>query len=240
MRTYVVKPEHLDDYLRRCADTADVRRGLNPGFLGFWVTEIGGDVNEVTHVYAYDDYDHRDAVRRAMKDDPRWAAFIADTKPALVSQKSEMFMAATAAMKAAGIADPATHLREAAERSGGGVGGGGAGVYEIRTYQLELGYNPIPKLIGHMAEGLPSKLASDPGAAVGASKGRLMFMGYSDVGKLNQFVEIWRYPSFQDHILVREGARTAAKWRETIQAIAPMVQMFDTRLVVPAECSPLQ
>ena len=39
------------------------------------------------------------------------------------------------------------------------------GVFELRTYQLELGYNPIPKLIGHMADGLPSKLASDPGAA---------------------------------------------------------------------------
>jgi hypothetical protein len=67
------------------------------------------------------------------------------------------------------------------------------GVFELRTYQLELGYNPIPKLIGHMAEGLPSKLASDPGAASSDPKGRLVFMGYSDVGKLNQFVELWRW-----------------------------------------------
>lgn len=58
-------------------------------------------------------------------------------------------------------------------------GSGGTGVFELRTYQLELGYNPIPKLIGHMAEGLPSKLASDPGAASGDPKGRLVFMGYS-------------------------------------------------------------
>ena len=125
------------------------------------------------------------------------------------------------------------------------------GVFELRTYQLELGYNPIPKLIGHMVEGLPSKLASDPGVVSGGGgggdgdddhqpKGRLVFMGYSDVGKLNQFVELWRYPSFQDHILVREGARTADKWRKTIGEIAPMVQMFDTKLVKPASFSPLK
>jgi hypothetical protein len=34
-------------------------------------------------------------------------------------------------------------------------------VFEMRRYQLELGYNPVPKLIEHMSEGLPSKLAAD-------------------------------------------------------------------------------
>lgn len=105
----------------------------------------------------------------------------------------------------------------------------------MRTYQLELGYNPVPKLIGHMVEGLPSKLASDPDEL-----GALVGMFYSDVGRLNRFVEVWRYPSFQDHIRVREAARTAIKWRETIGAIAPMVQMFETKLCIPATFSPLR
>ena len=98
MRTYVVKPEHLTDYLRRCADAVDVRKRLNPGFLGFWINELGGDVNEVTHLYHFSDYDHRDATRQSMGQDPEWKAFLAATKPALVSQKSEVFLPATAAL----------------------------------------------------------------------------------------------------------------------------------------------
>lgn len=98
MRTYVIKPEHLTDYLQRCADSADVRKRLNPGFLGFWINELGGDVNEVTHVYHFSDYDHRDATRRTMSRDPEWKAFLATTKSALVSQKSEIFLPATAAL----------------------------------------------------------------------------------------------------------------------------------------------
>lgn len=98
MRTYVVKPEYLTLYLRQCADSAHVRKSLNPGFLGFWITETGADVNEVTHLYTYDDYDHRDKVRAAMGRDPEWREFLALTMPALVSQKSEMFLPAKAAL----------------------------------------------------------------------------------------------------------------------------------------------
>jgi hypothetical protein len=34
--------------------------------------------------------------------------------------------------------------------------------------------------------------------------------------------------------------RGAVEWRDTIGAIAHMVQTFDTRLVRPANCSPIQ
>jgi hypothetical protein len=44
------------------------------------------------NLYHYDDYDHRDAVRAAMGRDSKWKDFLASTKSALVSQKSEMFL----------------------------------------------------------------------------------------------------------------------------------------------------
>ena len=108
-------------------------------------------------------------------------------------------------------------------------------MFELRAYQLELGYNPIPKLIAHMADGLPSKLASDPD-----EKGALIGMFYSDVGRLNRFVEVWRYDSAQNHIAAREAARGAQAWRACVGHIAPMVQMFDTKLTEPTRCSPTQ
>ena len=83
IRTYMIKPELLAEYLERCEDTAATRRALCPGFLGFWVTEAGHDVNQVTHVYHYLDYDHRDATRAAMKVNEEWQEFLAASTPAL-------------------------------------------------------------------------------------------------------------------------------------------------------------
>lgn len=37
---------------------------------------------------------------------------------------------------------------------------------------------------------LPDKVASDP-------DGKLVFFGHTDVGMLNNVVELWRYPSAQ-------------------------------------------
>lgn len=98
MRTYVIRPDLLDVYLQQCADSAHLRKKLNPGFLCFFIAETGTDVNEVTHMYAYHDYDHRDKVRAAMSRDPDWTSFLVRTKLALVSQKSEMFLPAKAAL----------------------------------------------------------------------------------------------------------------------------------------------
>ena len=236
MRTYVMRPEWREAYLHtaeRALGPTGVLRKFHPGFLGFWITNTGGDVNEVIHLYHYVDYDEREAVRWRMSRDSEWGGFDIETRPMIESHRSEIFLPATKALFAAGVEDALERMRKMADASR--VGTRDPGVYELRTYQLELGYNPIPKLIDEMATGLPSKLRSDA-----AGLGELAWMGYSDVGKLNQFVELWRYPSFQDHIRVREAARGAAEWRECIGRIAPMVQMFDTRLVKPATFSPMQ
>ena len=108
-------------------------------------------------------------------------------------------------------------------------------IFEIRTYTLQLGYNPIPKMQNLYAEGLPSKIASDE-----EKLSELIWIGYADVGDLNKFVEIWKYPSYQSHIKVREAARTANAWRDTIGKIAPMVTHFNTTLCSAAPFSPVR
>jgi hypothetical protein len=165
-----------------------------------------------------------------MKRSETWTAFLKASKPMVRRQKSEIFLEATKATASAGM-EANDVLRRARE----GNGGRADGVFEWRRYQLELGYNPIPKLVDALAKGLPSKLASDRDG-----RGELVWMGYSDVGKLNQFVELWRYDCYQDHIKAREAARSADAWRAAINEIAPMVQMFDTQLMRPAAASPIK
>ena len=45
----------------------------------------------------------------------------------------------------------------------------------------------------HFTLRLPDKVAADP-------EGRLVFFGHTDVGMLNNVVELWRYPSAQSCI----------------------------------------
>jgi hypothetical protein len=217
----------MEAYLAACEAHAATRTRVEPGFLGSFRTSTGGDVHEITQVTHHVDYDARDDALRKMRNDPAWRAFIEHTAPMLQSQSSEMYLPASACVTAAGK-DPNEDPRRAWRDLVSGTSREGRGVFEIRTYQLELGYGPIPKLIEHMVKGLPSKLASDVHA-----RGTLVGMFYSDVGRLNRFLEIWRFASFQDHVEVREAAREAKEWREAIGSIAPMVQMFDTKLVEP-------
>ena len=200
-----------------------------PGFLGFFRTDLGGDVNRVTHVYRYENYDDRDRVRAVMAHDAAWLQFLRASKPALRSQHSEIFLEAQQATAAAGLG-----LNDMVRRAAQD-GARTPGVFELRRYQLELGYKAIPTLVEHIARGLPSKMASDS-----EKKGELCGMFYSDVGKLNQFVELWRYDSMQDHIRVREAARGATQWRQAIGEVAPMVQMFDTQMLKPLGLSPMK
>ena len=228
VRRYRLDAGGSAEYLKRCAETAAVRAELCPGFRGFFTTELGGDVNEVWHLYAYDGYDQRDATRKRMGADPRWAKFLADTKPALQAQHADVFLEATELLDAAG-ARPGG-LAAFAPRNAAA-----APVYELREYRLELGYNPIPKLREAFAKGLPSKVAADA-----SGYGEPVFMGWSDVGELNRFVEVWRYQSCRHVLLAREAARAAAEWRATVQAVAPMTKSFSTTLLRPAPFSPLQ
>ncbi|KXZ47477.1 hypothetical protein GPECTOR_35g915 [Gonium pectorale] len=58
-------------------------------------------------------------------------------------------------------------------------------VYELRKYQLRPGRSGVQEMLGAFKTGLPAKLATD-------RTGQPAFVGYSDVGLLNQVVEIYR------------------------------------------------
>ena len=232
-RVCSVKPGAMDAYLAACAAHAETRARLEPGFLGAFRTSTGGELNEITRVTHFADYDARDATSAAMRADPAWRAFCQDTESMLEKHTSEMYLPATPCLEA--IAKSPSDARAFSRWKAFSDENDKPGVFELRAYQLELGYNPIPKLVAHMAEGLPSKLASDPD-----ENGALIGMFYSDVGRLNRFVEVWRYDSAQKHIAAREAARGAQTWRACVGNIAPMVQMFDTKLTEPTRCSPTQ
>lgn len=233
LRRYKIPPAKQAEYIKLCEESSQLRKKLTQnGFCGFYVPEVGSELNTVTHIYHYEDYDHRDKVRSDMRKNEEWQNFLRKSLGMVEEQTSEVYIEAAVATKSAGLR--VNSFKEKASRKSSDDEDSSS-IFEIRTYTLQLGYNPIPKMQNLYAEGLPSKIASDT-----EKLSELVWIGYADVGDLNKFVEIWKYPSYQSHIKVREAARTADAWRETIGKIAPMVTHFNTTLCSAAPFSPVK
>ncbi|KAG2444417.1 hypothetical protein HXX76_001170 [Chlamydomonas incerta] len=225
VREYTLKPEGVKAFMDVSAEYADVRKELLP-FLGLFTCDVGSCLHRVTHMYAYDSFDQRDAVRAAALKDPRWRKFVELSRPHVQHQENRVMLEARPIYAALQL--PPTAQFKAPPKTGSGKV-----VYELRSYQLSPGYGSVPKLVEAFSAGLPHKVAVDP-------EGKLVFFGYTDVGMLNHVVELWRYPSAQACIQARQAARTVPKWRETIGAVTPGVQHFTSSFLHPAPFSPWQ
>jgi hypothetical protein len=223
VRRTVLKPE------RRAGFLASLTPARRPGLLATLVPELGADAHEVITLQAHASYDERDERERARGP-------FAGEGEAVRAERSEVFVEAIECLVAAGAdARGAAAFAPRARPAPPAGGGASRPVYEWREYQLVLGYNPFPKLREAFVAGLPSKVAADP-----LQRAELAMMGWTDVGPLNRFVELWRYASMQEAMAAREAARGSKEWRETIGAVAPMVQSFSTAFYSPAPRSPWQ
>ena len=89
-RTYTIAPAHFGTYL-----DLYVREGMaiQTGHLGKligWFTQDIGTVNDVVHIWQYDDLADRERRRAAMEADPAWQAFRAKAAPYVRTMKSRI------------------------------------------------------------------------------------------------------------------------------------------------------
>ena len=239
LRRDQVIPSALHAYLDEHNQTADERRKLLPGWKGTWKTEVGGSVHQVHHLYQWDDFDQRDRIREIAEDHPAWYAdsdtHVSDMdnvmplpslRQKLSASESVLMLEATDALHACGLPGAAGFPLRLNEHSAGVA-------WEMRTYQLVLGYHTVPKFTELYAEGLRDKLAADDS---GASE--LVTLLYSDCGPLNVVVELWRHESIQRAQESRAASRKAAKWKHAIGEIAKISTSFSTLYMRPLRASP--
>ena len=109
--------------------------------------------------------------------------------------------------------------------------GGGKGenpIYEYRRYQLRLGYDTVPAFLKAYAHGLPSKLAHQHPST------SLCSVLYTEVGSLNECLEIWRHgDGVRAMEASRAAARSAIEWRAAIGKIAMLAQTFQSTIHKP-------
>jgi hypothetical protein len=139
VRTYTLRPGTVAEFEERYAKRLPVREKHSK--LGaFWHTEFG-PLNQVIHVYPYEDLNHRSAVRAAMAADAELAAFPGG-RDLVAAQETEIVNSA-----------PFMHALNSRDYGSGNV-------YEMRSYTYAAG--DIPKLLEARAKGLATREALSP------------------------------------------------------------------------------
>lgn len=228
LREYELHPQHAGSYIQATAEAVELRKSLVPLRL-FSVPDTGSQLLMPTHAYFYGGgHSERDEKRAAMGSNDDWKAYLAECRPFMQRQHSNIFVEAPFVNQTEQVLGLSTTPSDLP---------GNDCILEFRRYKLKLGYDTVPQFLSFYQEGLPSKLHAE-GADPTSS---LVSLLYSDVGRLNEVIEIWRHGDGTSAMeKSRLSARTANEWKEAIAAIAPLTLEFTTSIHRPTSFSPLQ
>jgi hypothetical protein len=229
LREYSLHPEHAVSYMSATNDAADLRKRLVP-LRFFSLPETGGQLNVATHAYYYGGgHQERDEKRGIQAQDEDWKNYVGTIRPHVHTQSSLIFV------EAPSIVDDFEAVSGLAK-----VPDSKAGkdcILEIRRYKLKLGYDTVPRFLELYGNGLPSKLeaeGNDPTTS-------LVTLLYSEVGRLNEVIEIWRHGNGTAAMeQSRVAARAANEWRSAIAGIADLAIEFTSTIHKPAAFSPIK
>jgi hypothetical protein len=197
--------------------------------------DTGGILNQAIRIYAYPGgLEEREHLRHSVgssKDmgcDPEELS----SKVYIIEQSSNIYAEApltTVSEGIRGLMKPPSDLDTQETNNA-------ASIYEFRKYYLKLGYDTVPKFLSLYEAGLPSKLGavgSDPTTS-------LITLLYTEVGQLNEVIEVWKHGGGVKAMeKSRVAARSAPEWRQAIKEIAELAVYFRSTIYIPLTSSPL-
>lgn len=89
-RSYKIKVECLRDYLDTYVAEGMELQISHLGDLVGWFTTDVGTINEVVHIWRYQDMGDRERRRAAMEADPKWQAFRKKTSPYVLEMRNRI------------------------------------------------------------------------------------------------------------------------------------------------------
>jgi hypothetical protein len=93
-RIYTAIPGKAQEYVRRYQEEGlAIQRPILGNLLGYFTSEIG-TLNQIVHLWAYQDLADRAARRAKLLSDPRWKAYSATVVPLLLSQENKILVPA--------------------------------------------------------------------------------------------------------------------------------------------------
>ena len=90
MRTYTLHPGKMAEYFKVYETQGfEVQKRILGGFVGSFVSEIG-PLNQVVHLWAYQDLNDRSARRAALAADPQWQQAVKNFIGFFAAQESKI------------------------------------------------------------------------------------------------------------------------------------------------------
>lgn len=242
LREYELHPSQAVSYVQHTTEGSDLRKSLTPLRM-FSIPETGGKLNVATHLYYFQGgFEERNNRRAKMGQSNDWKSYLKNVRPCMISQKSNIFVEAPLVMEmkdeicglSPGRAEEMLNMYEDIDGAKGMSDP--ECIIECRRYQLKLGYDTVPKFMDLYAKGLPSKL----NASGTDSTTSLISLLYSEVGQLNEVIEIWRHGSTSAMEISRNASRSSNKWRDSIANIANLTNIFTNTIHKPLTFSPIR
>lgn len=207
-RTYSIKPSEMNNFMKLTKEHIDIRTAHSE-LTGYWTVELGG-VNQVFHIWKYDDYTHRATVRAALGQDKEWQEkYMTKMLPLLDKQENEITYLV-----------PWCQLMKPEKE----------GVYEIITFQMKPG--------GPAAWGKAFRAAINTHVNSGYST--LVGVFHSEFGLLNRVHVLWWHENADTRAAGRHKAhddpRIVAAVRESVAYLVSQRNM----LLIPTPFSPLK
>ncbi|CAI8007631.1 Protein NipSnap homolog 3A [Geodia barretti] len=212
MRRYEVKPDKYAEFIRHGEKKYAELMMPHGKLLGYWASSLGS-LNEVYHLWEYENYAHRDEVVRAKRSDKRAVEeYLSFALTCLVYQNHTI-------MKAFDWYTPKLDTPQ------------NWGVYELVTHTVKPG--TMPQLEHRVLQGLPARLAED--------YPHPLAIWYSVFGNTSLFVSLWPHESFDKRHEHREDLfKNNEDWRETARDTSKFFDAIDVKGLIPLPWSPLQ
>jgi hypothetical protein len=93
-RIYTCHPGKAPQYVAMyTAEGFAIQRPILGNLVGYFTTELG-ELNQVVHMWAYQDLADRATRRAQLAADPRWKAYIAKVQPLVLKQENKILVPA--------------------------------------------------------------------------------------------------------------------------------------------------
>lgn len=207
LRTYSIKPECFGDFMELTNENIHLRTSHSK-MMGCWTTEYGGSLNEVLHMWQYDNHGHRTAVRAALANDTKFrSSYLSKVLPMLVKQENIVL-----------IPFPWYNVVEktAVEQ----------GVYELQKHTV------MPGKLDQLAHRFQQV------AGPRNKYSQILGVWYSELGTLSQVYILLHYRSPDERDKVREETSKDEMWTEAIRDCRSFLLGMESKLLVPTKFSP--
>ncbi|KAF7664321.1 hypothetical protein LDENG_00179620 [Lucifuga dentata] len=208
-RTYCIHPEQNAAFLKLTNEKIHLRTAHSE-LVGYWTVEYGG-LNQVFHIWKYDSYSQRAAVRAALAQDPMWMSdYISKASPMLTSQDNEVTYLV-----------PWSRLQKPPKEGG---------VYELVTFQMRPGGPAV------WGKAFQASMTSHDAPGYG----NLVGVFHNEFGLLNRVHALWWYESADQRATIRHKAHTDARVVASVRESVAFLQSQQNKLMFPCNFSPLK